>query len=289
MTISEIKKIMTDQFIADENVINKYGLKIGLAFEDQFSTVSLENILFYIVASCMWINQELFGQHKKDIQKMLDEQKAHTNKWYAHRAKQFQFGQDLVHETDVYDNSELTNDEITKRQVVKYSAAVESQDKSVLYLKIATNTDGERQPLPPEQLIPFKAYLNAIQDAGVRVQVINDPADDMRLKIDIYYNSLILDQDGKRLDGEDNSPVQTAIRHYLDNLPFNGIYTNQSLVDVLQKIAGVEVAELKQASARYGHYTDYTEIDARGIPHAGYYRVSDENLVLNFIPNEEIL
>lgn len=289
MTIPEIKKTMTDMFIQNDDVRNKYGLKDGLTFEDQFSTVSIENILFFIVATCMWVNQQLFSQLKSDIQQLLNEQKAHTSNWYAHMAKQFQFGQDLVAETDRYDNTGLTSEVIEKRRVVKYSAAVESLDKSILFLKIATDSNGVRQPLPNNQLTAFKAYINTIQDAGVRIQVINDQADDMRLKIDIYYDSLILDQDGKQLDGENDSPVQNAIRNYLNNLPFNGTYTNQGLVDVLQNLNGVEVAELKSASSRYGYYTEYTEIDAREIPHAGYYKISDSNMILNFIPNEEIL
>lgn len=289
MTIPEIKKSMTDMFIQNDDVRNKYGLKDGLTFEDQFSTVSIENILFFIVATCMWVNQQLFSQHKIDIQQLLNEQKAHTSNWYAHMAKQFQFGQDLVAETDRYDNTGLTSEEVEKRRVVKYSAAVESLDKTILYLKIATDSNGVRQPLPNNQLTAFKAYINTIQDVGVRIQVINDQADDMRLIIDIYYDSLILDQDGKQLDGENDSPVQSAIRNYLNNLPFNGTYTNQGLIDVLQNLNGVEVAELKSAASRYGYYTEYTEIDAREIPHAGYYKISDSNLILNFIPNEEIL
>lgn len=289
MTIAEIKKSMTDLFITDADVIGKYGLKEGLTFEDQFSTVSIENILFFIVATCMWVNQQLFARHKIDIERLLSEQRAHTSNWYAHMAKQFQFGQELVTETDKYNNAGLTSEQIEKMRVVKYSAAVESFDKSILYLKIATDDNGKRKPLSSNQLIAFKTYLNAIQDAGVRIQVINDPADQMKLKIDIYYDSLILDQEGKRLDDEGDSPVQDAIRNYLNNLPFNGMYTNQSLVDTLQNIEGVAVAEIKQAASKYGAYTEFTDIDAREIAHAGYYEVSDANLMLNFIPNEEVL
>ena len=45
MTIAEFKKTMTDAFISDEAIKEKYGLADGLNFEDQFSTVSIENIL----------------------------------------------------------------------------------------------------------------------------------------------------------------------------------------------------------------------------------------------------
>lgn len=288
-TIADIKKLMTDPYITNETVKQLYGLKDGLTFEDQFSAVSLENIIFDDVATALWVNQQLFEQHKIDISAILNEQMSGTVNWYAWKAKQFQFGQELVFETDYYDNTGLTSEQISSRQVVKYAAAVESLDKSILYLKIATESNGNRQPLSAAQLTAFKNYLNAYQYAGVRIVVINDQPDDMKLTIDIYYDPQVLDEAGKRLDGNANTPVQDAIRNYLKNLPFNGMYTNQALVDTLQVLDGVDVAEIKFAASRYGAYTQFTEINAREIAHAGYYQISDINLILNFIPNEEIL
>lgn len=288
-TIADIKKLMTDPYITNEMVKQLYGLKDGLTFEDQFSAVSLENIIFDDVATALWVNQQLFEQHKIDISAILNEQMSGTANWYAWKAKQFQFGQELVFETDYYDNTGLTSEQISSRQVVKYAAAVESLDKSILYLKIATESNGNRQPLSTAQLTAFKNYLNAYQYAGVRIVVINDQPDHMKLTIDIYYDPQVLDETGKRLDGNANTPVQDAIRNYLKNLPFNGMYTNQALVDTLQVLDGVDVAEIKFAASRYGAYTQFTEINAREIAHAGYYQISDANLILNFIPNEEIL
>lgn len=288
-TIADIKKLMTDPYITNEMVKQLYGLKDGLTFEDQFSAVSLENIIFDDVATALWVNQQLFEQHKIDISAILNEQMSGTANWYAWKAKQFQFGQELVFETDYYDNTGLTSEQIAGRQVVKYAAAVESLDKSILYLKIATESNGNRQPLSAAQLTAFKNYLNAYQYAGVRIVVINDQPDHMKLTIDIYYDPQVLDEAGKRLDGNANTPVQDAIRNYLKNLPFNGMYTNQALVDTLQVLDGVDVAEIKFAASRYGAYTQFTEINAREIAHAGYYQISDANLILNFIPNEEIL
>jgi len=288
-TIADIKKLMTDPYITNEMVKQLYGLKDGLTFEDQFSAVSLENIIFDDVATALWVNQQLFEQHKIDISAILNEQMSGTANWYAWKAKQFQFGQELVFETDYYDNTGLTSEQISSRQVVKYAAAVESLDKSILYLKIATESNGNRQPLSAAQLTAFKNYLNAYQYAGVRIVVTNDQPDHMKLTIDFYYDPQVLDEAGKRLDGNANTPVQDAIRNYLKNLPFNGMYTNQALVDTLQVLDGVDVAEIKFAASRYGAYTQFTEINAREIAHAGYYQISDANLILNFIPNEEIL
>jgi len=289
MTIAEIKKTMTDAFIADETIKSLYKLQSDKSFDEQFSVVSLENIIFFITATAMWITHSLFDQLKVDVLEILRSNKAHTANWYATRSMDFQYGHDLIPDTDEYDNTGLTDEEIENSKIVKFAAAVEAVDKSILYVKVATESDGNKQPLSALQLTAFKYYLNSISDAGVRISVINDQPDEMRLHLDIYYDPLVLDKDGKRLDGTENTPVQNAIKNYLKNLPFNGTYTNQSLVDTLQVLEGVNIAELKSASSRYGVYTEYTEIDAREIPHAGYYTISDENLILRFIPNEKIL
>jgi len=290
MTIAEFKRLMTDSYTGDDIIIETYGLSPGLTFEDQFSAVSLENIIFSDVATAMFVMQELFDRFKIDISEILNAQLPGTINWYAYKAMLFQFGMELHPETDFYDNTGLTAGQIAAMRVVHYAAAVEARDKSILYVKIATDDlNGIRQPLSSAQLIAFKQYLNNVQYAGVRISVINDPPDEMRLVIDIYYDPLVLDETGRRLDGTANTPVQDAIRNHLKNLPFNGTYTNQGLVDTLQVIDGVLIAEIKSAASRFGVFTEFTEINAREVAHAGYYQISDANLILNFIPDEEVL
>jgi hypothetical protein len=290
MDIAEYKKLMTDLFAGNETVRELYGLQPGQTFEDAFSSVSIESIIFSNVATGMYVMQELFDRFKIDVSAILSAQLSGTVNWYAYRAMLFQYGMALVSETDCYDNTGLTGEQITAMRVVKYAAAVESKDKSILYVKVATDDgSGARQPLSSAQLTAFKQYLNDIRYAGVRIVVINDPADEMKLQIDIYYDPLVLDETGSRLDGTSGTPVRDAVGNYLANLPFNGTYTNQGLTDALQAIDGVRIAEIKSAASRYGAYTEFTEINAREIAHAGYYSATGSNLVLNFIADEEVL
>lgn len=290
MTIAEFKKLMTDPYINNDTVKQLYGLSPDLTFEDQFSAVSLENIIFSDVATAMYVMKQLFDQSKIDISGILNAQLSGTVNWYAYKAKLFQYGMELVPETDYYDNAGLTSEQIDAMRVVKYAAAVESKDKNILYVKVATDDgNGVRQPLSSSQLTAFKQYLNDVQYAGIRILVINDSADEMRLQINIYYDPLVMDELGMRLDGTAETPVQNAIRNYLANLPFNGTYTNQGLVDTLQVIDGVRIADIKSAASRYGAYTEFTEINAREIAHAGYYQISNANLILKFIADEEVL
>ena len=291
MTIAEIKQTMTDAFMSDPEIISKYELEEGKTFDEQFKVTSIESILFFIVATAVWLfGFNILVQHKVDITAILKENKAHRPDWYATLAKNFQFGYKLIPDTDTYDNSNLTEAEIEASRIVKFAAAKQPKDKSILYIKVATEVNGQKQPLSDIQLTAFKAYLiDEVPDAGVRIEIINAPADEMRLEIDIYYNALVLDGSGKRLDGSGYTTIQEAIRNYLSDLSFNGLYTNQSLIDVLQTIEGVEQAELIAAYSRYGTYTDFQKINARSVPYAGYYAVADNNLMINFISNEEYI
>jgi hypothetical protein len=60
-------------------------------------------------------------------------------------------------------------------------------------------------------------------------------------------------------------------------------------VDTLQKVDGVRIAEIRHAASRYDPYYSYTEINAFEVANAGYYRITDENLTLNFIAYEQVL
>ncbi len=78
MTIAEIKKILTDSFINNEDVRRSYSLTSGKSFDDEFSTVSLENILFSIVAALYWGLSRLFDLHTQEVTELLDTRTPHS-------------------------------------------------------------------------------------------------------------------------------------------------------------------------------------------------------------------
>lgn len=287
MTLDNIYNIITEAFISNPLIIEKYGLENGKSFNDQFSEASLERIMFYDIAANMLLNYQTYEQHLIDVNKLLEAKKAHRPNWYASMAKLFQFGYNLVHDTDTYDNAGLTDDQIEQSRVVKFAAAVSGVNKSILYLKVAKGTESAKEPLSATELASFTFYISLIQDAGVNIVIINDPADEIYIEMDVYFNPLILDKQGRRLDGTNDTPVQNAIEYYVHNLQFNGLYTNASLVDSVQAVSGVEFPELKKAASRYGVYTDFKVIDAKERAHSGYYEIKAVNLKLNFKPYDQ--
>ena len=70
-TVAEIKKTMTDAFMADATIREKYGLKESSTWNGSFSSVSLENIIFFIVAACCHVLESIFELYIKDVDEDL--------------------------------------------------------------------------------------------------------------------------------------------------------------------------------------------------------------------------
>jgi hypothetical protein len=200
--------------------------------------------------------------------------KAHTLQWYVTKAKAFQYGDALPVDSDVYAVIDAT------KQVVAYAAAVEITKG--IRIKVAKLSGGDLAKITTE-LAAFTAYMGLIKDAGVRLQIDSNDPDSLQLSLTIYYDPLILDSAGKRLDGTDDTPVQDAIDEFLKNLPFNGLYTNFALLNAISKVEGVVMPDLVYARATHGALP-YTDIDPEYLPDAGYLRIDNPvtDLILTF-------
>lgn len=284
-TVNEIYNEITEWFVSFEPVILLYGLDTSKSFSEQFLPVSLEAIIFYRVAYAVWFLETLFDKHKVEVTDIIAAMKPHSPRWYAEKAKLFQYGDNLVADSDKYDNTGKTDEQIAASRIVTYSAVVEVDGK--LLIKVAKE-DNDLSPLSAFEFAALAEYFSRIKDAGVQIELLTDVADGLRLSLDIYYNPLILNGQGQRLDGNSLTPVPDAIREYLRNLPFNGELVLAYLIDALQKVDGVVIPHLNAASYQYGGL-DYEIISVKYQPFAGYLRITDENLTINYKPQRQII
>lgn len=285
-TIQQIKTELTTAFMADTTLAENYGFTPGAAFDSTFSKVSIENLLLYIVAAAIWTHERLFDTHRQEVENTIAELKPHTLRWYVSKVKQYRQGQPLIEGTDQYDDGNYTDDQIAAMQVVHFAAATEAA--TTIYIKVATSDGTNKQPLTAEQLNGLKAYIAEVKDAGVRVDIINEPACKLRLSLIIYYDPMVLTWDGSNLVNLfDTSPtVADAIRSYIEDLPFNGEYSNTALTDVLQQVEGIRIPEIVAAEESYDG-TNYTPIDVKAIPYSGYYIYEPENITIEARPYEQ--
>ncbi|ASZ11104.1 hypothetical protein KTO58_19715 [Chitinophaga pendula] len=290
-TVTAIKEQLTGVFISNDTVKQLYGLADGKTFSEQFSILSLESIIFYAIAFAISVLENIMDGLVVDVNNTIAEQKPHTTRWYALKAKAYQHGFDLLPDSDKYNNTGKTGEQIEASKVVKYSAVIETTTNSGvigLRIKLAASNSRDLFPLSPEQLTGVREYFKRVKDAGVIVKVDSLPPDLLTMSWTVYYDPLILNAQGGRLDGLDSEPVQKAIREYLQSLPFNGIFVLQYIADAVEALPGVVICKINAATATYGGLIA-TNIDTMYLPDAGYLRFANAtDLTIKFIPQSVI-
>ena len=244
------------------------------------SKVAIWRLWVYIIAVAIWSLEKLFDLHRADIDKRLSELKPHTARWYRSKALAFQYGFDLLPDSDKFNNQGHTEEAIEASKIVKYSAVIESKHEGRLIVKIAGEQGEQLQPITEPQKQAFEAYLQEIKDAGVRLSVVNYQPDILHLQMKIVYDPLVLDSNGQSITNA-TKPVETAIKDYLKRLPFNGELVLAHLIDALQQAEGVKIPHLVLAQSKNitsnSEYGAFETIEISKIPTAGYFTIDNFN------------
>jgi hypothetical protein len=267
-TATAIKAEMTAVFMNNSTAASMWGFTVGDNFDATFSKVSVESILFYVFAYCANTVEQIFDTFKAYVTALIDAKTPHTAKWYRDKMLLFMKDKLLVTDTDTYDTGSMTDSEIEAAKVIKYAAAVENSDSSILTIKVAGELAGERVPFDSGLEAQITEYIQEVKDAGVRVGLVNQAGDSFSCEVDVYYNALLL-------PGDVQTAVNEAIVNYIENLTFNGEYSNMALVDAIQVVDGVEIVEFKWAKSADVSSSVMELINAKKVPVAGYFKSKD--------------
>ena len=231
----------------------------------------------YIVAFCQRIIEVFYDSHKGEVVSIIKLQKPHTLSWYEQKAKAFQYGYTLPSDSDVYDTIDAS------AQIIKYAAAVEITP--FVRIKVAKATG----QLSDAELAAFKAYIKRIKDAGVRDKPTSGPKDDLQAAYKIYYDPLVFNELGQRLDGTNDTPVLSAVVAYINAMPFNGLFVANRLIEALRNVDGVVIPEPILFQAKYG-LLPYTAFVTEYIPDAGYMLLDEAYFSANtiYVPHNPI-
>ena len=289
-SIAEIKAQICETFISQDAIRTGYGLKDKQSFDKAFSPVSLESLMFYVVASCIWLLEKLFDRHREEVDARIEALRPHTLRWYATKAKEYMHGKDLIMAdgvvvADRYDTAGMTEEDIEKARVVKYAVATE--DSTQVFIKVAARgNNGQPKQLEAEALAGLKSYISQIKDAGVTVKILNEPADNMRVQLVVLYDPAILTARSLgNADASGYAPVQLtynnedvitkAVSRVISELPFNGEYRNSDLMAAIQSIEGVKVADIVKVEAAAGGSEAYSQGVGYRRPYSGYYALQN--------------
>lgn len=234
-SISEIKRTMTDAFMQDEAIREAYDLSQDKTrFADCFSAVSLENLLFYIVAACHYVLESIFEKFTQDVEQKISRAVVASIPWYFDKAKAFQYGDALVLNPRTFGYEYAKID--TLKQLVKY-VAVRDRGASIEML-VSTEQNGKPTPLSDEVLTAFKHYINAIKIAGVVINVRTRKADELSIAVKVVVDPLKINRTGVDIASSEKV-VEHAIENYLADIVYGGTFNKTKLVDAIQRVDGV--------------------------------------------------
>lgn len=249
----------------------------ALASLTSSSATAIWRLMFYVVAFAIYVHETLWDEYRNEVNTAIDEMIPHRPKWYRDKTLAFMKNKTLIPDTDQYDTSEMSEYDIEAARVVKHATANESNQSSLLVIKVAgvdQNDPTKRAPIGNAEALQLAAYLQEIKDAGVRISLVNEAADEFRCEIDIFYDPT---KDPLTVQ----SDCEAAIKDYVENLPFNGEFSNMALVDRLQAVDGVKIAELKSSESAPAATSTFSAINAYVIPSSGYFHVSGTTLNMN--------
>lgn len=272
-TIQEIKETIAVDFMRNEDVARAYGIAPGDTPGTHFGKASIEGVLFHIFAVGTWVLETLFDEHRREVDERVDRVMPHRPKWYRDKVLGFMKGKALIPDTDEYDTAGMSADEIAAARVVKHATATENAESSILTIKVAGEDGGRRARLDVETETQLMAYIREVKDVGVKIALVNLDADTFNCEVDIYYNPMVT-------PAEVEAACRRAIEAYIENLPFNGEYTNMALIDRLQAVEGVVIPELRGATTSLAGDGAAVDIDARYTPLAGYFTAGEITLNL---------
>lgn len=242
-TVAEIKKQMTDAFMADATIREKYGLREGDTWSGSFSSVSLESIMFFIVAACCHVLEVVFEEYVKVVDDKVSMAVVASVPWYYKMAKAFQYGDSLVLNEDTQQYGYATIDE--GKQVVKY-AAVRDRGTSVQIL-VSGEKDGKPVALSNSVLTVFKEYMNRVKVAGVVLNISSKESDKLSIFATISVDSLVIDENGVKLS-DGTMPIEEAIENHLKDIQYGGTFNKTKLISAILSVDGVEDVELGTCS-----------------------------------------
>ena len=245
-TIQEIKKSMTDRFMADNTLRKAYGISGDTTWDDTFSSVSLENILIYIVAVCAYSLEVLFEGHKAEVDEQIAANIVPTVRWYHTQALAFQYGDNLVFDEKTQGFKYAAEDE--SKKIIKYCAVQDAGN--TIQMLVSGQSNGLPSVITGDEMTAFKAYINSIKIAGVFINVQSLPADRIKICAKVYVNPMVIDSTGVRIS-DGSRPVEDAINNYLANVIYGGTFNKTKLVDAIQVVEGVTDVELLVVEAKH--------------------------------------
>ena len=238
---------MTDRFMADPVLREKYGIKATDTFESAFSKVSLESIIFGIVASACYVLESIFDIFRREVDSRIATAVVATLPWYHRICLEYQHGDPLVLDevTCMYGYQQVDE----SKRIVKY-ASCRDRGGGVYVIVAREGEDGYPTALSEDELTAFREYVGRKKPVGVVTDIYSYDPDDISIGLSIQYDPIILNPDGSLISDPSRHPVEEAVQSYLANIIYGGTFNRTRLTDAVQAAEGVVDLVLGDVNAK---------------------------------------
>jgi hypothetical protein len=274
---AEIKLEITNDYISKPEVIAQYGLVPGLTFEEQFSEVSVENIMFDTLAFQISTHEKIVS---KNAENSRPQNLPNTIEWLLN----FHDGLPLVWNDGEfkYDLTNVVDADV--RKIISQCAILESND-GTLVIKVARKVGASLEPLLADQLGRLQAYAKDKKVPGVELQFINKEADQLKAKLKVFVDPQMIDlTTGRQLNvSETIYPVKDAINEYLTKLEFNGAFVTNFFTRAIEDKDGINLVNVEAIQWKFDAL-DFADLKNYQVPESGHYKLLDANLEIIYEP-----
>lgn len=260
---------MTDHFMQDNILRESYGITGDATWDQTFSTISIENILIYIVAVCAYTLEVMFDGFKQDVEDRIAQNIVPTIRWYHTQSVNFQYGDALIFDESTQSFRYAAEDE--SKKVVKY-CAVRDRGGSIQVL-VSGDSDGKPSVLSNDVLTAFKSYMNSVKIAGVILDIRSLPADSIEITAQVEVDPQQITEEGVRIS-DGSYPIVDAVNAYLANIVYGGTFNKTKCVDAIQNVPGVTDVLLQQVRVKSSGGS-YTVLEGNNYTAVGGCFVSD--------------
>ncbi|WP_027380292.1 hypothetical protein [Chryseobacterium daeguense] len=288
-----------------QDIINEMlGAKEGNSDLSGLTSTSKTAVWLQILQTVAFIIfnfQEACRLFLKEIEDKIASQKIPNLMWYRGLALKFQYGFDLLPESDQFSTSfedngvivEATPEQIEASKIIKYCAVTRNKGTDGR-IKISMKIAGQNvdEILEDEKALAFKDYIEEVQAAGDDIVIVNFLPDILKLEIKIAIDSLILNNNGMSII-TGKYPVQETIQRFLLNTPFNGELSVQSLREAIKATEGVKDLQELNVQSKWidptvGGYGMLQPITISKIPRSGRFKIEDWSGItyFNYTPQQ---
>jgi hypothetical protein len=259
----------------NEQIVEARAQQPGLEALNSSNKMAVWRLWAYITAVAIATLEQLFDLFKLDVTDLLRRKSPGSLPWYRSTAMLFRPGSTLTYDPE--GRPHYPND--GQPTIIDQCSVLEAN--SGLVIKVAKREGDNLTSLTDDEMRGFVAYMQAVKYAGTPIRFISGPAVFLDIKLDVYYDPMVLRSDGLLFNSAHEVAVD-AVKNLLRSLPFDGRLLRSQIVETLRAQEGIVDAAIVEASSSYDNQPP-KPLGNYHIPESGWFEL--RQIHINYIPH----